>query len=382
MHASTGSATAGDAPRTAHRGLRLQVSEGLAARALVEAWDELAVATDAVPWARPGWFIPWSRWMGRGSPIVFSLRSPGNEVVAVMPLQRSRSGLSSLTNWHTPAYTVVAREPSDAEALLRRVVGRCGGRLTLDFVPAPLADLLEHVAGGCGARSHRRVLEHAPYIALQDGWTAHVDKHLLSDLHRRARRLGERGTVGFDVVDGTEGLEGSLHEGLLVEASGWKGRAGTAIVSSPSTHGFYRDVSRWLADQGLLRLAFLRVDGMAAAFDLGVEHGGAHYLLKTGYDEQLRTYAPGKQLRLRMIEACTARGLTTYELLGDQLSWKRAWTPLRREFLQVHAFPHGLDGSREWIVHAKALPAARTARDGLRRLGSRTARRDGSRKPG
>ncbi|HKP88939.1 MAG TPA: GNAT family N-acetyltransferase, partial [Thermoleophilaceae bacterium] len=40
------------------------------------------------------------------------------------------------------------------------------------------------------------------------------------------------------------------------------------------------------AEQGWLRLAFLRLDGRAIAFDMCLEHGGAFYVLKGGFDPE------------------------------------------------------------------------------------------------
>ncbi len=356
-------------------GVRLQVVEGVLDPLLLAAWDELALATAAPPWVRPGWLLPWWDSMSRGLPLVFVLRSAKGELSAVLPLQRTRRGLSSPTNWHTPEFAVVAQDASARDEILLRVFGRCATRLTFDFVMPELADALSVVADARGGRSHRRVLESSPYVPLQEDWESRVDKHLLAEVRRRGRRLAERGRVDFDVSDGSQDVESRLEEGLRVEASGWKGRAGTAMVSAPETLSFYRRVTKWAAEEGLLRLAFQRLDGRPIAFDLAVEHGGAHYLLKTGYDEELRTLAPGKQLRLHMLRDCTVRGLQSYELLGDAQLWKREWTPLRRERLQAHAFAPGPAGAPGWLLHGKALPAARTVRDALagarRDMGSR-----------
>ena len=80
-----------------------------------------------------------------------------------------------------------------------------------------------------------------------------------------------------------------------MEGSGWKTR--TAIASRPDTRRFYRDVARWAAGRGWLRLGFLRLDGRALAFDFCLEHAGTHYLLKTGFDPAFRAYGPGMLMR-------------------------------------------------------------------------------------
>ena len=43
---------------------------------------------------------------------------------------------------------------------------------------------------------------------------------------------------------------------------------------------FYTDIAGWARGAGLLRLAFLRLDGRAIAFAFGLQDGTAFYLLK------------------------------------------------------------------------------------------------------
>lgn len=361
--AATSDETTAGAVAAPRRPLGLEVHEGLPGPGLQREWDDLAVATGAVPWVRPGWLVPWWQSMGRGAPVLLALRAAGGGLRAVLPLQRSRAGLSSPTNWHTPEYCTVAADPEAGRAVLGQALERSGTRLRLDFVDGALARELADVSAERGGGSHIRVLESSPYLPLAEGWQGHLDRGSLAETRRRGRRLAERGEVRLDVRDGTEDLSRLLLEGLAVEASGWKGRQGTAVASSPDTLEFYRAISRWAAEQGLLRLAFLRLDGRPLAFDLAVEHRGAHYLLKTGFDETERPLAPGKQLRLRMLEDCAARGLESYEFLGDAQHWKQEWTSLRRERMQVLAFPPGPAGAGGRVLHAHLLPAARRARD-------------------
>lgn len=295
---------------------------------------------------------------------------------AVLPLQRTRSGLASPTNWHTPEFAVVAEDAAARRELLQHAVERCGSRLTLDFVDPELAVELAAVAALRGGRSFSRLREASPYLILEPDWERGLDRHLLHEARRRGRRLAERGEVLFEVRDGTQDLDGLLEEGLRVEVSGWKGREGTAVSSSPDTLAFYRAVAGWAAERGLLRLAFLRLGGRPLAFDLGFEYEHVHYLLKSGYEEGERSLAPGKQLRLEALRDCARRGVVSYEFLGNADAWKQDWTELRRERLQTHAFPRGVAGARGWAMHARLLPAARVALTHLTRTGSalKTAR--------
>lgn len=330
---------------------------------LVQEWDELVVRAGLMPWLGPGWLLPWWEHMGRTQPVLWTLRSETGALRSVLPLRADPRGMTSTTDWHTPEFDVAAEDDAARRQLLEHAVRRSRSRLTLEFVPEDLVAALQEVCRSQQVRFSSRVLESSPYLPLGPDWEDALGSHMVAELRRRARRLGERGEVVFEVRDGTQDLERLLDEGLRVEASGWKGRERTAILCDPATTAYYRAITRWAAERGLLRLAFLRLDGRAIAFDLGVEHAGVHYLLKNGYDESERAVAPGKQLRLAALRHFAAHGVTSYEFLGDALAWKQEWTPYRKDRFQVHAFAAGLPGAREWAVHAQLLPLARRVRD-------------------
>jgi CelD/BcsL family acetyltransferase involved in cellulose biosynthesis len=178
-----------------------------------------------------------------------------------------------------------------------------------------------------------RVLEHCPIVPITGTFPDYLAQrrgHMAREIRRRRRKLAERGQFEFAVVENGANLPELLDEGLAVEASGWKGERGTAVGSSDRTRAFYLELARWLADRGELRLAFLRLDGKAFAFDFGIESLGRHSLLKTGYDPAFRADAPGVLLRASMIERAFDRGLERYDFLGKDDPWKREWTELTK----------------------------------------------------
>ncbi|MGH3017729.1 MAG: GNAT family N-acetyltransferase [Gaiellaceae bacterium] len=152
------------------------------------------------------------------------------------------------------------------------------------------------------------------------------------------------------IEDGTDRLNELLDHGFRVEAAAWKGRAGTAIVSSPKTERFYRDVGCWAAQRGSLRLAFLNLDGRPLAFDFAVEEGARHYLLKTGYDPSYRALAPAMLLRYEMLGRAFELRLRSYEFGGAAEPWKLQWSTGLRERLRLQAFAGTPSGLVDWAA--------------------------------
>jgi CelD/BcsL family acetyltransferase involved in cellulose biosynthesis len=162
----------------------------------------------------------------------------------------------------------------------------------------------------------------------------------------------------LDVQDGRCRLPELLDEGFGVEASGWKGRAGTAIVSRWRTRLFYPAVARWAADTGILRLAFLRHDGRAIAFSFGLQQGGTHYGLKLGYEESYARFSPGMLILHRLTEWCFEQPeVRAFEMLGQADEYKSEFATVVEKQERVQILRAGWRGvadrreelSRAWI---------------------------------
>jgi CelD/BcsL family acetyltransferase involved in cellulose biosynthesis len=173
-------------------------------------------------------------------------------------------------------------------------------------------------------------------------------------------------------------LDAALEEGYRLEASGWKGRSGTAIVSRPETRRFYTEIARWAAEHGWLRLAYLRVGSKPIAFQFDLEAGGVIYHLKPGYDESYGRFRPGKILVEHVLRSAFERGLRRYEFLGAADPHKLEWAPAVHERLVFQAFAPTVGGRAELAAFrfgrpaaARGLAAARRARPLLSRLRSR-----------
>jgi CelD/BcsL family acetyltransferase involved in cellulose biosynthesis len=205
----------------------------------------------------------------------------------------------------------------------------------------PALRALHEAAGARGYRTFVRPIGRAPYLRLAGDLRTHersLSHNLRHDVQRRLRRLCEAGAVSVELTDGGSRLDDLLEEGLRVEASSWKGRSGTAIAARDDTTRFYAGLARWAASTGWLRLAFLRLDGRAIAFQLDLELRSRYYSLKIGYDPEFERFSPGKLLAYTMVSRAAATGLHVYELLGTDEPWKDRWTELAREQVAFRAF--------------------------------------------
>jgi CelD/BcsL family acetyltransferase involved in cellulose biosynthesis len=120
----------------------------------------------------------------------------------------------------------------------------------------------------------------------------------LKELRRQRNRLAEHGPVGFVVARGPEDVASALETFLELEASGWKGRRGTALLQHQGDAGFVRRAARALAETGQCEILSLRAGTIPVAAAIVLRHQDRAFYFKLGVDERFAKYSPGVQLTL------------------------------------------------------------------------------------
>jgi CelD/BcsL family acetyltransferase involved in cellulose biosynthesis len=328
-------------------------------------WDALADRTRVAPFLRPGWIEPWQEAFGKGEPAYLVSRRDGR-LVGVLPLESRRGTLASTANWHTPLYGPVVEDEEAATDLARALMAWAARFADLWFLDpdAPGFPQMSAAAAEAGYGTIVRTIARSPFVAVEgsfEEFMAGRDRKFRKDIGRRWRRLEEDGG-GAAFEGGSENLDELLTEGFRLEASGWKLEQGSAIVSDPKRERFYRQVARWAADRGWLRLAFLRVGDQPVAFDFGIEADGVFYVPKGGFDVEYRKLGPGQLLTYASVKRAFEAGLASYELLGQQDEYKRSWTSAVRERLRLQAFPRRPAGAATYVAWRYGRPLVQRIR--------------------
>jgi CelD/BcsL family acetyltransferase involved in cellulose biosynthesis len=339
-------------------------------------WNELAGRLGASPFTRSEWIKSWWSAFGRGALHIFLIRDRGR-VVAVLPMSRRRGALRSLTNAHTPAFDLLAEDEETGRFLAAELFASGAHEITISPLDAQ-GNGLAVLSAGARAAGYRMMVQpalRAPFISGGTNLAAYqrsLSHNLRHDVERRLRRLLEVGAVSVEVCDGSEKLDERLREGFAVEASSWKGAGGTAISSRHSTRSFYSDVAHWAASLGWLRLAFLRLDGRAIAFQFDLQVDRTYYSLKIGFDPAYERFSPGKLLAYTMAARAIALGIDAYELLGTDEPWKYRWTTSVHDRVALLCFRRSATGFLGWSRHvygrrfAGHVPFARRVAAALR----------------
>ncbi|HKA55165.1 MAG TPA: GNAT family N-acetyltransferase [Candidatus Binatia bacterium] len=323
--------------------------------ALADAWDSLAVAQAGGPMQYAAWAQAYAAMRGVPGQTLHVVVMGAPQPTAIAPLVKrpgrlARLELLGVHELYEPLDFLYA-SPAALDALAEALV-HLGVPLFLERLPAasPVTAALRRAYRGRGLVLCRPTPEWpgCPWIPLDASWQQpehHLNPGRRSDL-RRARRIAERlGPVRCEVLAPTPAqLPPLLEEAFRVEAAGWKGHKGSALLAHRERGAFYRRYAEAACRQGMLRLCFLRIGEQAAAMQLAAECGGGFWLLKMGYDERFARCSPGMLLLLETIGHAARQGLRAYEMLGTVEPWTQLWAPQVRACVALRAYPARAQG--------------------------------------
>lgn len=205
---------------------------------------------------------------------------------------------------------------------------------------------------------------YSPLIVLEGDWETYFKNrkgHFRRNLNRREKKLAKE--IGEIRIEKIEDSHPELHElldkGFEVEASGWKGEKGSAILNNEAIRKFYHRVADEAVKQGWLKLYFLYAGDQLLAFDYCFVYCDRFYLMKVGYDEQFKRYAPGHLLKKYEIRECFENGLKEYDFLGQQMEWKMEWADNIRPQYTIFVYGKTPLGFFKYFLNVIFLPALR-----------------------
>jgi CelD/BcsL family acetyltransferase involved in cellulose biosynthesis len=276
------------------------------------AWDRLAwESPQRLPTLLPAWVdASFRHGLGPDTRWLCCFAYEDERLVGVMPVVVGRSRilgqempLLSTNSEFTPTGDILLAPDRAAEALkaLLAEVGRhLPMHLGLDLVAvrqsSPVwAALQEGLDGYIVRRSSR---DRYSFLAVKGCFEAYMKS--LGKMRRNVRigrkRLESRGRIFIEMRRGEHAGVDFLPEFLALEASGWKGRKGTAILNEPDKLAFYTALVENFAAQGRLEWHLIRVDGQLAAAGIGLRCGASLMLPKYAFNEDYAACMPGSLL--------------------------------------------------------------------------------------
>jgi CelD/BcsL family acetyltransferase involved in cellulose biosynthesis len=298
----------------AHPRNTLEVVPVVEAARVVAEWRGLAGASaESNVFFHPDFALPAIAGLARAVELAVH-RSRDGRIAAVAPFTRSRLGrIASAVRLWSHEYGPVGT-PLIAEAALEAAVGglieglapaSAGGSLIVPDVPLDGAVASAFRVAAVTRGRPVDVLEaHERAVLSRDAGEARAAlvRKRRKQFNRQLRRLGETGDVEFAVARDPATVAAAFEGFLGLEASGWKGRGGSAMAKLPDVATFARRAVAGLAEVGCAQIDTLTLDRAPVAALVSLISGDRAFTWKIAYDETHARYSPGVQIMLHASE--------------------------------------------------------------------------------
>ena len=270
------------------------------------AWNELLVRSH-----EPNVFMDPAIIGGLDASAFTLLAWQGSRLVGVWAFAVSR--LAGLTALRSPAFAhaylaTPVMDRDQAEAVLSVMLDHIARASDLPKLIAldpmrldgPTMQALSAVLGARGTQARVLGAVQRPILASELDGKQYFEKALSSSsrkkLRQHRRRLEERGAVESMVATTPNEIEKAFEDFLNLEAAGWKGQRGTALLSRASDASSVRAMIAALAERGRAEVHALYQGGKPVASQVVLRAGATAFTWKTAYDETLGDYSPGMLL--------------------------------------------------------------------------------------
>ncbi len=189
----------------------------------------------------------------------------------------------------------------------------------------------------------------------------------LKELRRQRHRLAEHGALSFEVARSPKEVSRAIETFLALEASGWKGKRGTALVQVEGDATFIRRATRALAESGRCEIVTLCAGETPVASGIVLRHQGRAFFFKLGVDERFAQFSPGVQLTLELTRhLCADPAIASADSTAspDHPMINPIWRG--RFAIGDVLIPLRANDPLVWLIHA-ALVARQFAREAIRR---------------
>ncbi|MFK4873227.1 GNAT family N-acetyltransferase [Novosphingobium sp. ZW T3_23] len=295
----------------------------------VRAWDRLAVdASEPNPFFESWYLLPSLRRLLHSEAVMILRFEMDGRLAGLMPILRSpryyRWPVPNLASWlHDNCFCGAPLVRRGAEDLFWRAVldwadKTAGKALFLHLRAIPLEGPLHATLSQVLARQRREcevvLREDRALLASSLAPDAYLEASLSGkkrkELRRQASRLAEIGTLAVERREDADGLGAWCDAFLALEASGWKGKAGSALANHAATGNLFRESLHGAAERGRLERLSLTLDGRPIAMLASFLTPPGAFSFKTAFDESYSRFSPGVLLQrenLRILERADIR---------------------------------------------------------------------------
>jgi CelD/BcsL family acetyltransferase involved in cellulose biosynthesis len=158
-------------------------------------------------------------------------------------------------------------------------------------------------------------------------WSAR-GKNLRHNLKRQRNRLEKEGVNPVLVeINDPSGVEKAITAYGELENAGWKSSQGTAVHVDNSQGRFYCGLMNDFCMNGSGSIYQYYYDAKMVASDICIKQGGTFVILKTTYDETIKTSSPAFLMRQEIFQQLfDHQDVQNIEFYGKAMDWHAKWS--------------------------------------------------------
>ena len=370
-----------DSYQTAHmldEGFHIKVVEDMAEfMNLKEAWDGLLESKKThVPFLCHDWFRIWLKHFLKGDKLFILLIYQGERLVAISPFvikNEKYKGLMNVTkleligNVHSFIRNLIfgASSYQEKKTFVKLILNFLKSRFSdwdvLEFDSIPEEDelfmILTEVMDEMGLKRRQYVcfgecyLDGIDYSA--ETYMNNLSLNTRKSIGKKKRRMERIGNVDFSIGKDKEKLDHYLNYYEMVRKESWK--------HPEKDLPFLNELRENVIEKGCLVFGFVLFNEYPIAVMMAMISNKIAYLVETAYNLKYERYSPGEILHAEFFTYLIDEGgVKEIDTLKGDDSYKRSWTPQRRERKGITIFNKTLKGQTLGFLMTKALPVVQS----------------------
>lgn len=289
----------------------------------------------------PQWQEVWWDTFGNGKGLAgFYLRTPEG-VTAIASLARHGDTLSFVGHQDTFDYNDFMVSPGFEDAFFKALLDcmddqSCNALELVSLIEtSPTLAILPEMARTHGYRVEVEQEDVTSGIHLPGTWDEYLsalskkDRH---ELRRKFRRLESSTNWSWYSLVEPEEVSRRLDEFISLMR---QSRADKDQYMTPERERFFHSVTQRMAQQGLLKLFFMEIDGQAVATSLCFDYGSSRLLYNSGYNPEFSYYSVGLLLNALCLREAIEQGIGYFDFLRGPEAYKQHLGGQQRNLYQM-----------------------------------------------
>ena len=329
------------------------------------AWDGLQARTTDTPFLSTDFLLPALAEFGNGREVLALHHHAGQLDAAALVRPAGRGMWETFQPSQLPLGAWVCAADADVADLARRLLPSLPGLGGLAW-GLGLTQLDPRLNPRPAEAAGVRTLDYieTSFIDIEGSFDAYWEsrgKNLRQNTRKQRNKLAaENTTVTLETITDPAAVASALAEYGRLETTGWKAGGGTAIHPDNAQGRFYAAMLQGFCARGHGRIVRLRFGDDTVAMDLCIDNGPLVVVLKTAYDERLKSVSPSTLMRQDEFAAWWGEGrFKRIEFYGKTMEWHTRWTATGRTLYHanVYRWPW-LKGLHEQLQRRRASASA------------------------